>query len=161
MLLNGCTQAESWTGYSAGAVSERKTCPTYGKRWRKSCSRPRAKYPISERTRSASCSVSTAARKAGGGASTGAGLPPVTDYRALTEKYIRTVDLGIWEVDLRLPKIYKALAHLTPSELTIFLLVVELGTIAETARRLRCHRNTVSRIYHRIEKRIHDELGRR
>ena len=61
---------------------------------------------------------------------------------------------------MRLPKMYRVLAQLTPSELTIFLLVVELGTIAEVARRLRCHRNTVSRIYHRIEKRIHDELGR-
>lgn len=73
---------------------------------------------------------------------------------------MRTADLGIWEEDMRLPKMYRVLAQLTPSELTIFLLVVELGTIAEVARRLRCHRNTVSRIYHRIEKRIHDDLGR-
>ena len=160
MQLNGCTQAESWTGYSAIAVSGRTTCPTYGKRWRKSCLRQRARYPISERSRCQSYRGSTEARKAAGGADTGVGLPPVTDYRTLTEKYIRTTDLGIWEVDMRLPKIYKALAHLTPSELTIFLLVVELGTIAEVARRLKCHRSTVHRIYHRIEKRLHNDLGR-
>lgn len=84
----------------------------------------------------------------------------MTDYRRLVEKYIRRHDPGIWETDGRLPKMYGALNRLQASELTIFLLVVELGTIAEAARTLNVHRSTVCRIYHRIEKRIHDELGR-
>lgn len=160
MRLNGCTQAESWTEYSATAVSGREIYPTYGKRWRKSCSRQRARYVTLEPIRCQSYKGSTEARRAAGGDDTGVGMQPVTDYKTLTEKYIRKADLGIWEEDMRLPKIYKALSKLLPSELTIFLLVVELGTIAEVARRLKVHRSTVHRIYHRIEKRIHDELGR-
>lgn len=87
-------------------------------------------------------------------------MPRVLDYRTLADKYMRTADLGIWEEDRRLPGMYKALARLQATELTIFLLAVELGTIADAARRLKCHRNTVSRIYHRIEKRIRDDIAR-
>lgn len=87
-------------------------------------------------------------------------MPAAWDYRTLAEKYMRTADLGIWEEDTRLPKMYKVLAGLMPSDLTIFLLVVELGTIAEVARRLKVHRSTVCRVFHKIEKRIHDDLER-
>lgn len=57
-------------------------------------------------------------------------------------------------------KMYKVLAGLDAARLTIFLLVVELGCISEVARRLKVHRSTVGRIFHRIEKEIRDELER-
>lgn len=66
--------------------------------------------------------------------------------------------MGIWETDSRLPKMYRALKRLNASELTIFLLVLELGTVAAAARRLKVHRSTVHRLYHKIEKKIRNEL---
>lgn len=89
-------------------------------------------------------------------------MPAVWDYRRLAEKYLtETGEGGIWET--RRPevlKMYRVLARLSAAELTIFLLVVELGTIAEAARRLRCHRSTIGRIYHKIEKRLKDDIQR-
>lgn len=87
-------------------------------------------------------------------------MPLVWDYRALAEKYLCLTDMGIWEE--RRPQVlrmYRVLASLDAPRLTIFLLVVELGKISEVARRLKVHRSTIGRIYHRIEKEIRDEVG--
>ena len=158
MRLNGCMQAESLTGCYAGAALRSATCPICGRRWPKySLQRTRA-FKTCKPT---PCPLSTGSIKAGkadGGASTDAGTQAETDYRTLTAKYLRRTDLGIWETDSRLPKMYRALKRLNASELTIFLLVLELGTVAAAARRLKVHRSTVHRLYHKIEKKIRNEL---
>lgn len=82
------------------------------------------------------------------------------NYRSLTEKYLtRTAD--IWdEHSDKERRMYKVLARLNAPDLTIFLLVVELGSIAEVARRLGVHRSTIGRIYHRIEEGIRNGIER-
>ncbi len=86
-------------------------------------------------------------------------MPRGLDYKGLVEKYLSWKDSGIWEErDLKVRKMYRALAGLDASELTIFLLVVEVGSQAEVARRLKVHRSTIMRIYHRIEKKIRDGI---
>lgn len=84
-------------------------------------------------------------------------MPRGWDYRTLAEKYLLSADSGIWEErEPRVLRMYRVLSRLTAPELTIFLLVVELGSQAEVARRLKVHRSTIMRIYHRIERRIKD-----
>lgn len=89
-------------------------------------------------------------------------MPRGWDYKALAEKYLNrteTADGGIWETrPTQVLKMYKVLARLNAPELTIFLLVVELGTIAEVARRLGVHRSTVGRIYRKIEARLRNDI---
>lgn len=77
------------------------------------------------------------------------------------EEYLTGTE-GIWdERSERVRAVHRALARLDAPDLTIFLLVVELGSKAEVSRRLGVHRSTVGRIYARIERRIRDELERR
>lgn len=83
------------------------------------------------------------------------------DWQTLTAKYLTREQKGIWCTDSeKVRAMYRALRRLDASEQTIFLLVVELGTIAEAARRLKVHRSTVTRIYNRIRNKIGDEVGR-
>ena len=85
-------------------------------------------------------------------------MPAVWDYKRLADKYLGEMR-GIWdETPERVRRMYRALARLDAAELTIFLLVVELGSQAEAARRLKVHRSTIMRIYHRIEKKIRDGM---
>ena len=83
------------------------------------------------------------------------------NWQTLSAKYLTREDRGIWSEDShKVRAMYRALHRLDASEQTIFLLAVELGNIAEVARRLRCHRSTVTRIYNRIRGKINDEVGR-
>lgn len=89
------------------------------------------------------------------------GMSNALNWQTLTEKYLNKEDLGIWSTDSeRVRGMYRALRRLDASEQTIFLLTVELGNIAEVARRLNCHRSTVTRIYNKIREKISDEVGR-
>lgn len=74
-------------------------------------------------------------------------------------KYLTGQSEGIWDERTEKAKaMYRGLARLEAAELTIFLLVVELGSKAEVARRLGVHRSTIGRIYQRIEKELRDGL---
>lgn len=83
------------------------------------------------------------------------------NWRTLTSKYLTREEKGIWSQDSeKVRAMYRALRRLDASEQTIFLLVVELGTIAEAARRLGVHRSTITRVYNRIKEKIGYELER-
>lgn len=70
-------------------------------------------------------------------------------------KYLAEPSEGIWdERTEKVKAMYRGLARLEAPELTIFLLVVELGSKAEVARRLGVHRSTIGRIYKRIEEEL-------
>lgn len=74
-------------------------------------------------------------------------------------KYLAEPSEGIWdERTEKVKAMYRVLARLEAPELTIFLLVVELGSKAEVARRLGVHRSTIGRIYKRIEEELRDGL---
>lgn len=74
-------------------------------------------------------------------------------------KYLTEPSEGIWdERTEKVKAMYRVLARLEAPELTIFLLVVELGSKAEVARRLGVHRSTIGRIYKRIEEELRDGL---
>ena len=74
-------------------------------------------------------------------------------------KYLAEPSEGIWdERTEKVKEMYRVLARLEAPELTIFLLVVELGSKAEVARRLGVHRSTIGRIYKRIEEELRSGL---
>lgn len=74
-------------------------------------------------------------------------------------KYLKEQNEGIWdERTEKVKAMYRVLARLEAPELTIFLLVVELGSKAEVARRLGVHRSTIGRIYKRIEEELRSGL---
>ena len=91
-----------------------------------------------------------------------AGLRRGLDYKALVQKYLHSTETtcgGIWED--RKPevlKMYRVLARLNAPDLTIFLLCVETDNFSEVARKLKVHRSTITRIYHRIEKQLRDDI---
>lgn len=156
-----CMRAETWTGCSESPKSERRILRSSSNTPLSDCSRTRGKFGTGKGMHSDSYGGSIIPGGRNGGKSRGVGLPAVWDYKALTEKYLTETDRGIWEErSIRVRRMYKTLAGLNAAELTIFLLVVELGSCSAVARRLKVHRSTTTRIYHRIEKKIHDELER-
>ncbi len=81
------------------------------------------------------------------------------NYKTLVAKYLTREAKGIFDESSEQTRaMYRGLARLSAPELTIFLLVVELGSKAEVARRLGVHRSTIGRIYKRIEEELRSGL---
>lgn len=162
--LQRCTRTETLTGCSVSVKSGRSILKNSASMSVCASLPTKGRSRTGKAMRSALYEGSTTATAANGGESRGVGMPRGWDYKALVEKYLNrteTTDNGIWET--RQPEVlrmYKVLARLGAAELTIFLLVVELETIAEVARRLKVHRSTIGRIYHRIEQRLRDDIQR-
>lgn len=161
--LNGCMQAERLKGFSDFARLRRRTCKTSNKRLYFSCSHNRQELSvISEGTlsRSQDGNTSPATTEANGGKKRGVGKASGLNYKGLVEKYLQRQTPSFLEVDERKEKMYKCLEEMQAPQLTIFLLCVETGSIAEVARMLKVHRETLRRIYNRIVKKLRNELGR-
>lgn len=62
--------------------------------------------------------------------------------------------------DEKIEKMYGALAKMDSSELVIFLMVVEIGSLSEVARRLKVHRKTLTRMYYKIKEKLRDAIER-
>lgn len=146
----GSTECGGGTGMTLGRRSQLYSCP----RQRRRCKTLRSSlWELS--------SVSTTAARVPGFSPSAPGMNNGLDWQTLTAKYLTREQKGIWCTDSeKVRAMYRALRRLDASEQTIFLLVVELGTIAEAARRLKVHRSTVTRIYNRIKNKIGDEVGR-
>lgn len=160
--LSGCTQAENWRKSSAVAKSERRTYQTSYRRCRLNSSQATSQSDISGDTPSQLLGDNTLPKMEGasGTRCTESGKNEGLDYRRLVEKYLMRDEPSFVQRDEKIEQMYRVLNSLDTSKITIFLMVVELGSMSEVARRLNIHRRTLARMYHRIEKKIRDELGR-
>ncbi len=155
-------QAVRLTACSASTGCGNATGRTSSKRSHLYCSRPlRRKSKTLHATLWELSNGSTIAARVPGILTTEPGMNSALNWQTLTTKYLTREDRGIWSTDgQKVRAMYRALKRLDASEQTIFLLAVELGNIAEVARRLNCHRSTVTRIYNKIRNKISDEVGR-
>ena len=154
--------AERYTVSSPSAESPGRTGRTYARRWPSYSLQPLPrKSPTSRATLWGLSDGSTTHARVLGITSTEPGMSIALNWRTLTSKYLTREEKGIWSQDSeKVRAMYRALRRLDASEQTIFLLVVELGTIAEAARRLGVHRSTITRVYNRIKEKIGYELER-
>lgn len=160
--LSGCTQAENWRKSSAVAKSERRIYQTSYRRCRLNSSQATSQSDISGDTPSQSLGDNTLPKTEGasGTRCTESGKNEGLDYRRLVEKYLMRDEPSFVQRDEKIEQMYKVLNSLDTSKITIFLMVVEIGSLSEVARRLKVHRKTLTRMYYKIKEKLRDAIER-